>query len=107
MDAAIGAALLVVTFTLWLTTRAIGAGDVKLIAITGVIVGAKDALFFAALLLFFSVIYVALVAILRKLQWMPIVFSNRLVEIVQANRVPYGVPIGLAAVTIVVKTMIP
>jgi Flp pilus assembly protein protease CpaA len=105
IDLAIGATLFLVTFVIWLTTRALGAGDVKLIGVTGAIVGAQDAFLFAVLLMVFSLVFVASMYLLRRIQFLPIAFSNRLIEMTRQRRVPYGVPIALAAGMIIAKRL--
>ena len=55
-DLALAAALFVVTFVFWLL-RLMGAGDVKLISATALVVGFNDAMLFAVLLLIFQLAF--------------------------------------------------
>jgi prepilin peptidase CpaA len=87
-----------ITFPFWLAHMT-GAGDVKLIAVTGFVIGFDDIFSLAVLTLLFSLLMLIALSYARYVLFIPAALNRRLAEILQAGRVPYGVPISLAAVT--------
>ena len=98
-DLALAAALFLVTFIFWLL-RLMGAGDVKLISATALVVGFNDAIQFAVLLVIFSLIFLWILRGARMGQIPPIGPLFRLIEISGQKRIPHGVPVAFAAVAI-------
>jgi prepilin peptidase CpaA len=94
-----GALFFAITFPFWLA-RLTGAGDVKLIAVTGFIVGFDDIFKLAVLMLGFSLLLLIALWYAQYILFIPAALNRRLTEILQDGRVPYGVPISLAAVSI-------
>lgn len=84
----------------WLL-HALGAGDVKLFGIVGALIGSTDALIFVGLILLFAL---AMVAVFRKVEYLrliPHLAGSRVVELASTGRMPYGVPISLATIALV------
>jgi prepilin peptidase CpaA len=94
-----GALFFGITFPFWLA-RLTGAGDVKLIAVTGFVIGFDDIFTLAVLMLAFSVLMLIALRYAQYVLFIPAALNKRLTEILQDGRVPYGVPISLAAVFI-------
>src|SRR5262249_18481433 len=98
-DVLVAALVFALAFGFWLL-RLIGAGDAKLLGACVLAVGFADAFEFTALLLGFSVLFLVFLLLASKALQLPITVSARLIEIAGRRRVPYGVPISLAAMTI-------
>jgi prepilin peptidase CpaA len=99
-DLLTGGLLFAFTFPFWLG-RLIGAGDVKLLAVSGFIVGIDDVLELAVLTLGFSIVSIVVIGYGRYLLLLPAAFNRRLETILKQGRIPYGVPVSLAAICIV------
>lgn len=91
--------LFALTFVFWLA-RALGAGDVKLLTVSGFIIGSGNILEFAVYILAFSFLLLVAAAFSGFLLFLPTVVNQQLVAIIQKGKVPYGVPISLAAIAI-------
>lgn len=96
----IGGVFFAVTFPLWLLGT-IGAGDVKLIAVSGVAVGPSDVFVFSTLILIFSLLTLVVISYARHIALLPVVLSRRLTTFLSEGRIPYGLPIALAAITVI------
>lgn len=95
-----GALFFLIAFPFWLL-RMTGAGDVKLLGATGFVIGFDDALELAVLMLASSLLFLAVISIVRRyILLVPVALSRSFSEILQRGKVPYGVPISLAAVTL-------
>lgn len=94
MDAATGGVLFAILFVFWLLGK-VGAGDVKLLTIVPLIVGIEGSLTFMAGLLALTLVTYALTKfpILVPERW----FRTYLVGLGKTGRVPFGVPISVAA----------
>lgn len=88
--------LFILNYAFWLAKMTSG-GDVKLLTVTGFIVGLDRALEFAMLLLAFSVLLLLVTALARRLAFVPSAVRSRFAEIRDRGQVPYGVPISLSA----------
>jgi prepilin peptidase CpaA len=95
VSVAIAVVLFAVLFVFWLLGK-VGAGDVKLLAIVPLIVGVEGSLTFMAglLVLTFATYLVMKFPILVPQAW----FRTYLVGLGKTGRVPFGVPISVAAV---------
>jgi prepilin peptidase CpaA len=95
VPAAIAAVLFAVLFVFWLLGK-VGAGDVKLLGIVPLIVGVEGSLTFMAglLLLTFVTYFIMKFPILVPQAW----FRSYLTGLGKTGRVPFGVPISVAAV---------
>jgi len=95
LSAAIAAVLFAVLFVFWLLGK-VGAGDVKLLAIVPLIVGVEGSLtFMAGLLVLVFITYVFMkFPVLVPQAW----FRTYLTGLGKTGRVPFGVPISIAAV---------
>jgi Flp pilus assembly protein protease CpaA len=81
------------TFFLWKREQ-MGAGDVKLAVLAGLIVGAKTGLLFSAILLLLSLLLLALLHLADgKRGWL----GKRFTHFAQTGRVPYGCVLALAS----------
>ncbi|NRG18510.1 prepilin peptidase [Rhizobiales bacterium] len=94
-----GAIFFLMSFPLWLAGK-LGAGDVKFLAVGGLICGFQSALIFALALLGCALLFAALY------YWLPFVsvslvslgpMGTRLSELIEMRKVPYGVPIAVAS----------
>jgi len=94
-EAAVAAGLFLVLFVFWMFGK-LGAGDVKLLVIVPLIVGIDGSMTFAVgLLVFTSIIYMLTkFPILVPQRW----FKTYLLGLGKTGRIPFGVPISLAAV---------
>jgi len=94
-EAGVAGGLFLVLIIFWLIGK-LGAGDVKLLVIVPLIVGIDGSMTFAiGLLVFTSIIYVLTrFPILVPQRW----FKTYLVGLGKTGRIPFGVPISLAAV---------
>jgi prepilin peptidase CpaA len=99
-DLLIAAILFAFAFGFWVF-RMIGAGDVKLLGACGLVVGFADAATFAVLILGFSIVFIAILRILTKVLLLPVAVGARVIEIAETKKIPYGVPIALAAICII------
>ena len=94
---AAGLLFFILNYLFWLA-KMTGAGDVKLLAVTGFLVGIDRAMDLAVLLLVFSVLLLLVTTFAQYLAFMPTELSRRFAEIRNRGKVPYGVPISLAAI---------
>lgn len=94
----VGVILFAITFPFWLL-GAVGAGDVKLLAASGIAVGLADVVAFAALILLYSVLLLVGISYGRQLFLFPVAITRRFQAFLDDGRIPYGVPIALAAIT--------
>lgn len=95
ISAAIAAALFAILFVFWLLGK-VGAGDVKLLGIVPLIVGVEGSLTFMAglLVLTFVTYFVMKFPVLVPQAW----FRTYLTGLGKTGRVPFGVPISVAAI---------
>jgi prepilin peptidase CpaA len=95
VSAAIAAVLFAVLFVFWLLGK-VGAGDVKLLGIVPLIVGVEGSLTFMAglLVLTFITYFVMKFPILVPQPWL----RTYVTGLGKTGRVPFGVPISIAAV---------
>lgn len=101
-DAALaGAILFGISFVFWLF-RAIGAGDVKLYLPLGLFVGFNGMMPYAVFLTLFSLVLLAIIKIGGRFSKGRTRFGQRLQELRAGGKVPYGVPMGLSAVCVMV-----
>ncbi|MEM9973166.1 MAG: prepilin peptidase [Pseudomonadota bacterium] len=100
-DIIAGAVLFGVTFIFWLF-RAIGAGDVKLYLPLGFFVGLDNLAPFALALTAASLLLLVLIKIGGRLASGTSYFGRRLKELRASGKVPYGVPMGLGAIAVIV-----
>lgn len=91
-DVASGAILFSLALVMWLLGT-MGAGDVKLYAVIGCLVGIDQLLIFSLLLLFVSIAFLAVIQIVGRMS-----NSGRLHEIRLSGKAPYAVPMCLAAI---------
>ena len=97
-DLATAGLLFGLTFPFWLG-RLLGAGDVKLLTVTGFIVGFDGAFELSVLMLGFSLLLIFAISYGRYLLFLPTTFNRRLGEILVDGKVPYGVPIAFATIS--------
>src|SRR5688572_23720205 len=100
-----GSILFALGFVFWLL-RALGAGDVKLFGIVGCLISSSDALAFVVLILVFALAIVFLYRKVEDLRFLPQFAGRRVLELVGTGRVPYGVPISLATISLLVPTLL-
>ena len=98
-DLLVGGIVFALAFAFW-AFRLIGAGDAKLLGACALTIGYDDAFLFSLLLLAMSAIFIVAVRTLSTIPQLPLVVSARLIEIAGTRRIPYGVPIALATLTI-------
>lgn len=91
--------LFAVTFPFWLA-RVFGAGDVKLLAVTGFVAGADKAIPLVALILFFCVLLLVMLFCAKHVGLLPWALGRRVGEILEDRKIPYGVPISFAAIVV-------
>ncbi|TIP06139.1 MAG: prepilin peptidase [Mesorhizobium sp.] len=97
-----GAALFLALFPFWLLHK-IGAGDVKLMSITPLLIGGSNLLVFAVLLLVFAIGTAALV---KNPFLMPAgIFRHYVQHMDRKGVVPFGVPISMAAICAIALQM--
>jgi prepilin peptidase CpaA len=94
-----GTLLFGVAFPFWLA-RQTGAGDVKLLAVTGFVIGMDHVLLLAVLILVFFILMLLAMSYARHVAFIPAAVRKRLADIRRRGRVPYGVPISLAAISV-------
>jgi prepilin peptidase CpaA len=95
ISAAMAAVLFVLLFVFWMLGK-VGAGDVKLLAIVPLIVGVEGSLTFMAALLALTF---ATYGIMKFPQLVPAAwFRTYLIGLGKTGRVPFGVPISVAAI---------
>jgi prepilin peptidase CpaA len=100
----VGLALFAITLPFWLISgKVVGAGDVKLLAVTGVVAGLSQVFLFAVYLIMYSLVLIVLTFYLRNILLLPLGLSERLTHFASQNRVPYGVPIALSAITMIIS----
>jgi prepilin peptidase CpaA len=91
----LAAVLFVVMFVFWLM-RKVGAGDVKLLSVTALLVGFQFSMVFALLLLACTVLTYA---IMKQPMLLPErMFREYVASLSRFDRVPFGVPISAAAI---------
>jgi prepilin peptidase CpaA len=100
MDLLIAAILFALAFGFW-AFHMVGAGDAKLLGACGLVVGFDDAVTFAVLILGFSIAFIAILRLLANVLLLPVAVDARLIEIAETKKIPYGVPIALAAICII------
>jgi len=100
-DLSAGALLFGISFVFWLF-RAIGAGDVKLYFPLGLFVGFDGLMPYAVFLMVFSLIILALIKIWGRFSKGRTLLGRRFAEIRAGGNVPYGVPMGLSAILVMV-----
>ncbi|MDU8913268.1 prepilin peptidase [Aestuariicoccus sp. MJ-SS9] len=88
--------LFLLTLAMWLA-GAMGAGDVKLSAALGLLIGYKALAVYAALLLVASVLFAVTLALAKRSR-APGMIIGRLRDIAQSGRAPYSIPIAAAAI---------
>jgi Flp pilus assembly protein protease CpaA len=101
---ALGAILFTLSFVFWLF-GSLGAGDVKLFGVVGCLIPPSQAILFVALILVFAL---AIILILRRadsLRYVPQLAGRRVLELAGTGRVPYGVPIALAGVALILTAL--
>ncbi len=98
-DLMAGAALFGITFIFWLF-RAIGAGDVKLYLPIGLFVGLDHLAPFALALTAASLILLAAIKIGGRFAPGKHYFGRRLKELRASGKIPYGVPMALGAIAV-------
>jgi len=103
-DLLVAGALFALAFGFWFFGL-IGAGDAKLLGACALAVGFDDAFTFTLLLLAFSIAFIAFLRVVTKVLLLPIAVGARLIEIVEKKKIPYGVPIALAAMCIVITRL--
>ena len=97
LDLSVGFVLFIIGFVAWLA-KGIGAGDAKLFFVAGIFSGYQYAVYFAMFLFISGLIFVFLMLVVTRINYIPIVLFGRLIEISKTKKVPYGVV--LAASTI-------
>jgi Flp pilus assembly protein protease CpaA len=101
----LGGILFALSFLFWLS-RSLGAGDVKLFGIAGCLISAADALTFVFLILVFALAIIFLYRRTGYLRFIPQVAGRRVLELVDTGRIPYGVPISLATITLLARSLL-
>lgn len=99
-----GLVLFVIGFVFWLF-RLMGAGDAKLYFPVGLFMGWEGLGPFAILLMLFSLFIAALVKLPVPLPFQSNALMIRLQEIRKGKSVPYGVPIALAAIGVMLSRL--
>lgn len=102
----LGALLFAVAFVFWLFGKA-GAGDAKLLGVTGLLIPPEGALLFAILILVFTLGFHLLCSHAETIRFLPLTAGRRMMELLSARRLPYGVPIAFAAIALVVPRIVP
>ena len=101
---ALAAFLFAVPFIFWLF-KTIGAGDVKLMGSVGFIVGLNNVLLFVIGVLLVSLAMLFALRISVQLILVPSALLQRFMAILDQRRVPYGVPISVAAIAVIGKIL--
>lgn len=96
-----GAILFGLTFVFWLLGK-IGAGDVKLYLPVGLFIGLNGLLPYAVFLAVFSILALLVIKVGGRFLPGKTFFGARLKELRGLGKVPYGVPMGLAAVAVMI-----
>ena len=104
LRAALAAFLFAVPFVFWLF-KTIGAGDVKLMGTVGFIAGLDNALLFVVGVFVVSLLMLLLLKISVQLTLVPSAMLQRFMAFLDQRRVPYGVPIAVAAIAVIGKTV--
>jgi Flp pilus assembly protein protease CpaA len=102
---ALGGILFALSFLFWLS-RALGAGDVKLFGIAGCLISSADALTFVVLILIFALAIIFLYRKTAYLRFVPQLAGRRVLELVDTGRIPYGVPISLATMSLLARSLV-
>ena len=96
----LAAVLFALSFAFWVF-RTLGAGDVKLFGLTGLLIPPEQAVSFALLLLAFVAAMLLLLRKAEALRSIPWIAGRRAMELASTGRIPYGVPIALAGIVTV------
>lgn len=102
--AALAAFLFAVPLVFWLF-KTIGAGDVKLMGSVGFIVGLDNALLFVFGVFLVSLLMLLLLRFSVHLTLVPSAILQRFMAFLDQRRVPYGVPIAVAAIAVIGKIL--
>ncbi|RWM34503.1 prepilin peptidase [Mesorhizobium sp.] len=102
LSAIAGLILFIALFPFWVL-RKVGAGDVKLIAVTPFLIGGSDLVVFSLLLLVFAI---ATAAVVKNPFLLPAgMFRHYVQHMDRKGVVPFGVPISAAAICTIVLQM--
>lgn len=96
-----GGILFGLTFVFWLLGK-IGAGDVKLYLPVGLFIGLNGLLPYAVFLAITSILTLMVIKGGGRLSKGKSWFGQRLIELRGLGKVPYGVPMGLSAVCVMI-----
>jgi len=98
-DLAAGGLLFGISFVMWLL-KAIGAGDVKLMFVLGLLMGFDGLLPFCVMLIAASVLFLVLI---KAAQWLKLArgLGGRLAEIGREGKVPYAVVLVTASIPVI------
>lgn len=99
---AISAFLFAVPFVFWIF-RTVGAGDVKLMGSVGFVVGFENAFLFVIGVLLVSLIMLMILRISSNLTFLPSAVLKRFATFLDKGHVPYGVPIAISAIIVIIK----
>ena len=102
--AALAAFLFSVPFVFWLF-KTIGAGDVKLMGSVGFIVGLDNVLLFVVGVLLVSLVMLLLLRISVQFTLVSSALLQQIMAFLDQRRVPYGVPIAVAAIAVIGKIL--
>lgn len=100
-DLIAGAVLFGLTFVFWLLGK-IGAGDVKLYLPVGLFVGLNGLLPYAVFLAVTSIAILVVIKAGGRIAKGQTLIGQRLIELRKSGRVPYGVPMGLSAIGVMI-----
>ena len=100
-DLAAGAILFALGFVFWLL-RLMGAGDAKLYLPLGLLIGWDGLMAFAILLLPVSILVLGALALARRTAAPEGRIGQRLAEMSARRAVPYGVPMALSAIIVMI-----
>lgn len=101
----LGAILFALSFVFWLLGK-LGAGDVKLFGIVGFLISPQHAMLLLVLIMAFVLVFVVLYRNAQNLRFVPQLAGRRVLELVETGRIPYGVPIALATIALILPTVL-
>jgi Flp pilus assembly protein protease CpaA len=101
----LGAVFFALSFVFWLQ-KAVGAGDVKLFGLVGILIKPDQAILLLLLIMAFVLVIFVLYRKADHLRYIPQLAGRRVLELVETGRIPYGVPISLATISVMLSILI-
>lgn len=101
----LGFILFMIGMVFWMAGR-LGAGDVKLLGVSGLAVPAGNATLYTAVLLGCTLLLLASYRLREYISFVLPSVGSRLGELADSRRVPYGIPIGAATVLVLLEPLL-